>query len=317
MTAAGPRFLASRCPSCGAAKSRPAATAYVYCDFCGALADYDFRKACELPQQLPGPAYERLMSALQPQAEAALAAGDRSRHLEVQRKLFDAWVTACPNAVPPRCGDPAFRRAYVEYLAAGATFAAFDPQVRELAAATLRATTALKWITRGKRTIVDADGFATLLDAVLAQVEHVPADPAAAGLPPSPDGAPLHLLRRMTHALFVQGWLPYLDEKSARDLLARTGLAQEYVTAQAADGMPTTCGHCKTTVTVLAEAHHAVCEGCGHRLRVDRRLDCDGCGHDFLLDDDALDDRGAGECPFCRRRIERIGIPWTMPSADG
>ena len=33
------------CPQCGAPKSRPSTTAYIYCDFCGSLMDYDFRMA--------------------------------------------------------------------------------------------------------------------------------------------------------------------------------------------------------------------------------------------------------------------------------
>ncbi|HEV3066274.1 MAG TPA: hypothetical protein VGY50_00425, partial [Streptosporangiaceae bacterium] len=33
------------CPRCGAPKRLPSKTAYLYCDHCGALVDYDFRLA--------------------------------------------------------------------------------------------------------------------------------------------------------------------------------------------------------------------------------------------------------------------------------
>src|SRR5437868_3347779 len=33
------------CSQCGAPKTLPSATAYLYCDYCGALMDYDFRIA--------------------------------------------------------------------------------------------------------------------------------------------------------------------------------------------------------------------------------------------------------------------------------
>jgi hypothetical protein len=33
------------CPACGAPKRLPSKTAYLYCDHCGALVDYDFRLA--------------------------------------------------------------------------------------------------------------------------------------------------------------------------------------------------------------------------------------------------------------------------------
>ena len=33
------------CPRCGAPKTLPSTTAYLYCDYCGSLMDYDFRLA--------------------------------------------------------------------------------------------------------------------------------------------------------------------------------------------------------------------------------------------------------------------------------
>src|SRR3954469_2106999 len=35
----------ARCVRCGAPKRLPSKTAYLYCDYCGALVDYDFRLA--------------------------------------------------------------------------------------------------------------------------------------------------------------------------------------------------------------------------------------------------------------------------------
>lgn len=306
MTPATPRFLASRCPACGAAKSRPSPTAYVYCDYCGALADYDFRKACEIPQKMPGPAYAALCGKLKPRAEAAQAAGDRDGYLAVQRTLFDAWVEHCPQAVPPRCSDAAYRRAYVAQLAGAAAFAAFDERARALGAAVDLATAGLKWITRGTRVSVGSESFSAMADAVMAQLDYLQSEAVLSQLPPMPDGAPAELQKRMTLAMFVQGWLPYLAEDDARRLLAATGLEQVYVTAVAADGDRAACGHCRAPVTVLAGAKRAVCDGCGRRLQVGARIDCRGCGHPLCLDDGS-DTVG---CPFCQARIERVAIPW-------
>src|SRR4051794_191965 len=44
--AASSRFVKrATCARCGAPKTRPSKTAYLYCDKCGALVDYDFRIA--------------------------------------------------------------------------------------------------------------------------------------------------------------------------------------------------------------------------------------------------------------------------------
>ena len=305
------RFLASRCPGCGAAKSRPSPTAYVYCDFCGSLADYDFRKACEQPRRLPGPVYENLCAQLKAPLAAAFAAGDVAAYTTLQSSLLDAWVEACPQAVPPRCADPVFRRAYVAQMAASATFSAFDERARTLAAATDAAVAALTWTTHGTRAMVDPARFAAMADAVLAQQDYLQSAAVLATLPPSPDGAPPHLQERLALAMFVQGWLPYLHDASADALLARTGFAQTYVIADATDGGHANCGHCAADVVVLPGAHHAVCDGCGRRLRVDAAVDCRGCGHDLRFDDHAT----AATCPYCRARVERIGVPW--PAGPG
>ncbi len=125
-------YLASRCPGCGAAKLRPSATAYVYCDFCGALADYDFKKACEQPKDLPGPVYEKLAATLKSQCEKAVVSNDRKKYLDTQLKLFEAWVEACPNAVPVRVKDAGFKRQYVAHMAECATACAFDDASKKI-----------------------------------------------------------------------------------------------------------------------------------------------------------------------------------------
>lgn len=300
------RFLISRCPMCGAAKTRPSVTAYVYCDFCGVLADYDFKRACEQPAQLPGPAYEKLVAALHKETAQALDAGDRKRHLELQVRLFDAWVAACPGAVPPRVGDPEYRKAYVDHLAMGATVAAFDAQSLRLAEQMQQSTTGLAWKQGKGGTRVSDETFAKMLDAVMAMLEYSHSDAVQSQLPPHPDAASASLQMRMSNAMFVQGWLPYLSEAAAKQLVQRTGLAREYVEAQPAQGRSIACGHCKGALDVLPGARHAVCENCGHRLALEKQLACDGCSATLVVDDRARE----LQCPYCLRKIERVVVPW-------
>lgn len=304
-------ILASRCPSCGAAKSRASVTAYVYCDFCGALADYDFRRACEQPQQMPGPVYRNLVAALQKKTAAALAAGDRSAHRELQVKIYEAWVDACPNAVPPRVRDAEYRRAYIANLADAGTFAAFDPESIMLSERMNAAVTKLQWEagTIGKPARVRAGSFEPVLETVLASLDHALSDAVQAQISPQPDAASPALQKRMAQAMFVQGWLPYLDEASAHKLLDRTGLAQEYLSVAPVEGKGGICGHCQAPIAILPGARRSVCDRCGHQLRLDRPLTCDGCGSVLLLDGGGA----AVNCPSCQRRIERIAVPFTWP----
>ncbi len=299
-------YLASRCPSCGAAKSRPSATAYVYCDFCGSLADYDFKKACEQPKDLPGPVYEKLAAALKPQCETAALANDRKKYLDTQLKLFEAWVDACPNAVPVRVKDIDFKKQYVAHMAECATACAFDPASKKISDDMTQATAKLQWKQVGARMWASQQSFMPLLETVLANMERCYSDDLQQQYTPHPDGATVPLLKRVGNSLFVQGWLPYVDEATAKILLQRTGLAQEYLNVESHPSTQLNCGHCNNTVPVFSGAKQCVCEICGHKLSVEQGLSCDGCGSHLAIDQNTKD----FPCPHCQRKIERVGSQW-------
>ena len=80
---------------------------------------------CGTPD-FPADLVERLATALDADGtEIAMAATREQGELRtqpvfclLQASLLDAWVEACPHAVPPRCADPGFRREYVAQMAA-------------------------------------------------------------------------------------------------------------------------------------------------------------------------------------------------------
>src|SRR5437868_10828287 len=66
------------CSRCGAPKTLPSATAYLYCDYCGALIDYDFRIAnADTNAGLTNTVFHRLMAMVQGAMAQAKARGDR------------------------------------------------------------------------------------------------------------------------------------------------------------------------------------------------------------------------------------------------
>jgi DNA-directed RNA polymerase subunit RPC12/RpoP len=260
------RYKRTVCPTCGAPKERPSATAYVYCDYCGSLADYDFAKACEVPLQRPGPVYETLAAALRPEIDAAMAARDEAACRAVHARLFDAWVAASPSSVPPRAREATYRARYVAYLAEGAVVTAFDATAQALQARVTEATSRLAFYQDGTHVRVHPRVFAPFVDAVFAQLDHAAILHEARGVyAMQPDGASAELQQRIGCSLFAQGWLPMLDESSAIALLERTKLRVEYVDtdAVAADA---SCRSCGAPVPLLAGAKRVVCESCGNVL---------------------------------------------------
>ncbi len=230
------RIKLSRCHLCNATKTRPSPTAYVFCDFCGALIDFDFQTAISDPRsKLPGPEYERLRAALAPQLEKAQQRGDKDAYLELQRKLFAAYVEACPAACSPRINDPAYREKYLEHSARSATEGVFDPEMKAASDRQAAAMKALQWIPGGAMGVTcRPDTFWALYETVLEMAEVGKRMGERTGLSAlQPDGdTPVGA--RIGLSLFVQGWLPYLKKPEIDELMRRTGLATEYVEPTAA-----------------------------------------------------------------------------------
>lgn len=300
------RYKRTVCPSCGAPKTRPSVTAYVYCDFCGALSDYDFAKACEKPLERPGPAYEGLAAQLKPALDAALARGDVNGYRAAQLQLFDAYVTMCPNAVPFRTKDPEYRKRYVAYMAEAAVVTAFDQVAAQHDAAVKQATTRLSFQApvRGVMKVAGAsyDGMAA---AVFAQQDYLAWLHESRGVyAMQPDGASGELQRRIGYSMFAQAWAPMLDDVRVAQLLEHTKLKSEWVEAEVKTGAPSTCGACGAPVGVLEGAKRVVCEHCGHKLDVGAKLPCTGCGASLAPDEN----QQSFACPHCRVMVQRIAM---------
>jgi hypothetical protein len=120
------------CVVCGAPKKLPTITAYVYCDYCASLIDYDLRRACE-GDTSPAPEYAAIVNGTNARAKEVVAAGDRDAYRDLQKKMYEAYVLYVPMAVSHRArNDPGYVRAYVDYMAEAAVVRAFDPTSQAL-----------------------------------------------------------------------------------------------------------------------------------------------------------------------------------------
>lgn len=300
------RFKRSTCPTCGAPKMRPSATAYVYCDHCGELSDYDFAKACEKPMERPGPVYENLLAQVKGEMEHARMAGNVAGFRAVQMRLFDVFVTACPGSVPLRVGDPAYRHKYVAYMAEGATVTAFDHAAKQYEAAVTQTVAGLAFYTQGGVTRVQPARFQQMAAAVFAQQAHIERLYDQHGVYAMfPERASKELQKRIGMSLFCQGWLPMLDEASAKQLLAQTGLTTEYVEADPPQGDDASCTCCGAKLSALPGAKRVVCEKCGHRLDVGgARVTCRGCGSPLAPAEGVTN----FACPHCKIPMQRVQL---------
>jgi DNA-directed RNA polymerase subunit RPC12/RpoP len=298
------------CAECGGQKKLPSPTAYMYCDYCGALVDYDFRKVVggKSATTMPDMGYVQWLNQIGADKRAAVAAGDRAGFEGLERQFYDSWITKSPEAVSHRCGDPAYRKAFLEYTVASSVATSFDPGLRAMDEELKQATT--RMVYGGGAGLgsmqINPDSFWPILDVVTRQQEAAQKLTAAAGvLEMDPDRAPAAVHKRMAISTMVQGWMPYLTAEAGEEMLRRTGLQGEYKHIEpVTDGATRHCGKCGQEFTALAGAKTAVCDACGHKLDVgSSEWPCSNCG--------GLVTMPAGEasttCPYCKGMVDRVG----------
>lgn len=293
------------CVVCGAPKKLPTVTAYVYCDYCASLVDYDLRRAGE-GDTAPDPAYAATVNSTQAAARQAAAAGDRDAYRGLQQRVFEAYVTGVPNAVSHRArNDRGYRDAYVGYMAEAATARAFDPAYQALEAEMRQRVMGLRYSGNMMSPTVAPDSFWPMAGTLEKQIAAGQVLYRSAGLADlDPDHAE-HLTAKFAWSGFCQGWLGMLPADAAAQLLDRAGLTNEYVPIEAEDGQPRHCGGCGGEFRALPGATAMICEGCGRKMDLgSAEIPCTSCGAVMTLPAGA--DRIA--CPFCQAQVERAGI---------
>ncbi|MBX7131794.1 MAG: hypothetical protein K1X67_03850 [Fimbriimonadaceae bacterium] len=295
----------TRCYACGASKTLAPKSAYVYCDFCGTLCDYDFQMACLFPNSaMPGPAYESLLQSMHAELSATKANQDVARYREIQIKLFTRWVELCPMAVSPRAKDPEYRQRLVAYMAEVAVTNDFDPTYAQYAAQVGVLTAQMRWIPNHPRPLADSDTFWPLYQTVKEQVDY------SYGLlelrsvtTMHPDDAPASLQSRMTWSMFAQGWLPYLTPYDSEKLLLETGLYGEYSRLEPTETSLKHCGRCGGDLRVVPGARAVVCESCGVRVDVEAdESSCANCAGKLSFPVGV----SRATCPYCRAEAIRM-----------
>lgn len=285
---AGPTFVKrTRCPACGAPKVTRSLNAYVYCDFCGHLVDWDFQ-AClaDKRSRLPGPTYEALLRSLGPRLAAARATGDRAGYRAIQVEIWQAYATACPAALPPRLGDPAYRARLVDWQADAQTEQDLDPSCAASFERQQASVQRLQWDRANPvQPRVQPGSFDVLLDAVLAHQDTVTRRLEATGLlERHPDQPSAELYRHIGVSALVQGWIPFFKPGETERVLEKTGLKDVYdeVPPPRVESGP--CPSCGAPLQVVEGAKRVLCHGCGHLAGVGTgTLPCHGCGSPITL----------------------------------
>ncbi len=294
------------CSQCGAPKSLPSTTAYIYCDFCGSLIDYDFRIAnADTNAGLTNTVFHRLIAPVQGSMAQARAHGDRDGCRELYRQVFSQWVQECPMAVSPRAkSDAAFRDQLISYLAECAVTKDFDPRQAPLDAQMAALVASLQRIPTPNGAWMVTGGFWPYAELFKKQMELTYALLHQTGVDNmDPDKAPSAVALRMEYSTFCQGWLPHLSPEDGERLLKLFGLDAEYDEFKPQQTNSHKCGACGAEIITLTGARNVVCESCGHTLDISGgAVPCGKCGAElsFPVSVNHL------LCPYCNTDTRRV-----------
>jgi ribosomal protein S27AE len=267
--------------------------------------DWDFQIACATAgSQHPGPAYEGLRQMLHPKLEAARRSNDLAALRDAHRRLLDQHMTDCPASYSPRIGDPEYRAALLDYQVGYVADSELDADLRAAGEEVDKWAHRLAWerAPDGSRR-VRADTFAKLVDAFDAATavgeKKLAGRDVALG---HPDAPPAELLRRLGDTIFVQAWLPVLDEATAERLVVYKKLKTEYELAPDVRVVDKKCSACSADVHVPDGAKRAVCEGCGLVLEASRQVFCPFCGGPIVM----AEKGGRATCGWCSAGISGV-----------
>jgi DNA-directed RNA polymerase subunit RPC12/RpoP len=294
------------CSQCGAPKSLPSPTAYIYCDYCGSLMDYDFRMAnADTNAGLTNTVFHRIIATVQIPLMQAKTRGDREAYRQIYRQLFTQWLQECPMAASPRAKtDMEFRSQLIDYFAECAVVKDLDPQQATLQVKMDTLTAALQRIPIPGAAWQVAGPFWEYAALFKQQMEMTYTLLQKEGvLAMDPDKAPEGVPIRMEYSTFCQAWLPHLSPEDGERLLKFYGLSAEYDEVKPHQTNEHHCGACGGEIQTLPGARQVVCDSCGYTIDVSSQaVPCQKCS--ALLSFPVSANHVL--CPYCGTDTRRV-----------
>jgi LSD1 subclass zinc finger protein len=294
------------CTRCGAAKQLPSKTAYLYCDHCGSLVDYDFRAGnFGTNAALTNQVFACLIAPVKNELDKAIVLGDRDRYRQLMYPVYTEWVRQLPMAVSPRANsEDDFRQQTIRYIVEGMVCRDFTPELLKVSDELKAATNRVQRIPQpGGDWQVD-EHIWEVAALYKKQMEMTYDVVAKAGLLElEPERTPVDIQMRMEYSYFCQNWLPKIPPADVDRFLGFFGLRAEYRKADITTADTRKCGNCGDELKTVPGAQAVVCESCGKKLDIaGGEVPCQQCGAplSFPVGVSAI------TCPYCKAATHRV-----------
>jgi hypothetical protein len=271
---------ARRCRACGALKAVKPTTAYIYCDYCATLFDYDSLIEFRDDASLGSDDVDRaLVAVVQDELTEAFRRGDRAAYARTYSWIVEVLTEICPLAYSPRIKDEEYRARFIHDLIVPWTvLTQFDERSR---ADSAKFATARDRAIRNPKLGSILELFGVARQAWEYEVELFEREGLFARHPDRYDPA---LYIHVNASIFARPWLAVLDDADQKRLLAATGVASEYVPAPEVSFSSCGCGQCGAELQVPAGSTRMVCVACGHVLELGARtFGCRNCGRPLSM----------------------------------
>lgn len=274
------------CPRCGAHKRTEPRTAYVYCDYCAFLFDYDFERQGPASDV---PVFDTLVEAVRAELRAQFAAEDWAAYRSTWRWVYETDMELGPAGWSPRIREEGYRKAMLDF---------------SVETCVLRNTSP---ILRGKADRVESaylmafmapsrDSLFAYFQTLKGELEREVRVYSEHGMwSRHPDELDPATYRYIATVQILGEVLPNADAVARKAIVDAADVRREAVELPPVDTERSTCGSCGGPLIVVKGSKRMVCEGCGVVLdAARRRFPCTQCGAPVLAGT-----QGAIACAYC------------------
>jgi len=286
-----------RCPFCMATKGTATTSAYIYCDYCGRLFDYDDSKISQDPRSVQHYIAELVMNEVTiPQQKAAFEDGDKEMYARLMYWKNALMMDVCPAFYSPRIADPVYRKRLLEDTVVPMAVESRFDEASVLAGRAARTAQMEANASLGPNGLnvelvlraFEVTNASFEIDAAIYERQGIFAI--------HPDQTDRELYLYMNRSIFVRPFLGFLYGDDGDRLLEAAGVTAEYKVTTVADLESRGCGNCASKVLLPPGATETLCEACGHMLS-NRILACTDCGSGVAVPREATDSNL--KCAFC------------------
>ena len=287
------------CINCGAPKVNEYRSPYIMCDYCGSFTDIDFETGMNFWNSAPAVTldYQFNKALFAVNLQNALNKKDRQEYSRLQREYWDYYYRTYPAYLPPSIDTGEKYKMYLDICADSSTDYAFDISIQEKVKELNKLQQSMTYYQTPEGAKAGSDSFFKMADFYTQFTKD--SFRSFYGNPEyeiMKELLPEQVHLKMKLSMFVQVWLPYLNEIDADKFLRESGFSLQYTELEKPAGRSGNCEHCNAVLYIPEGSFKIYCESCHRPSKILRTFLCSSCGAKNSVPDDPSK---PVDCEYC------------------